>query len=439
MRKILTSIFVIALVAGATYAGTSAFFSDVEVSEGNTLVAGDIDLQIDNESYAIDWNIPDYSGTPSGKFVASTHTSWDVRNLTVERFFDFVDLKPGDYGEDTISVHVGSNDAWVCAAAQITEDNDNTYVDPELDDDPTVGNDPLLSDGELDEEVNFAFWVDDGDNVFESDETVFLDGPISALGGAGQIALADSNGSVLGDNIPVPGGETFYIGKYWCFGEMEETPVAQGEGSPIDRNATGFSCDGASVNNASQTDIVVADLQFYAEQSRNNEQFSCSDWTPESQEEQVNSLILENKNPNDWDEVLTGDERSGVLTWEGDGPTFDFSNTFEATGLDPNTEYSLIYAPDPWPQGIGEDQSDGTGTESTLLGDGVSNIDGDLLIQNEVDLGYDLPHPNDANHPTGAKIWLVLSSDHNGTEMTKWNPTEYLFETDFIQYDDTDN
>ena len=284
-RRIITSLLTILVAAVVVVGATTAFFSDTETSVGNTFAAGDIDLQIDNTSYAIDWNIPGFQN-PTGAFVASTHTSWTMRDLTVEKFFDFVDLKPGDYSEDTISIHVGSNDAWVCAAARITDDNDNTYVEPEVADDLTVGVDPLLTDGELDDGLNFAFWVDDGDNVFEDGEQVFLEGPLSGLGEAGQIALADSNSSILSEGEPIPGGETFYIGKIWCFGDLtpnqrpdREDPNPQ-LNNPVNRG-TGWTCDGSFVNNAAQTDVVVGDLQFYAEQARHNDQFSCREnWKP---------------------------------------------------------------------------------------------------------------------------------------------------------------
>lgn len=279
MKKLLLGILTAGAVAGVTFAATNAFFSDTETSIGNTFVAGDIDLQIDNTSYAIDYNIPGFA-TPTGAFVASTNTSWSLRDLTIEKFFDFIDLKPGDYGEDTISIHVGSNDAWLCAAAQITDDSDQSCTEPELVDDPTCV--PTATNGELDEDLNFAFWVDDGDNVFEVGEEVFLDGPLGGLGQQGQIALADSLGSVLPDDGPVPGDSTFYIGKIWCFGNLTEAPLPDREdpnpalNNPINRG-TGFICDGALVDNAAQTDRIVGDLEFYAEQARNNSTFVCSE------------------------------------------------------------------------------------------------------------------------------------------------------------------
>ncbi|GAI83933.1 unnamed protein product, partial [marine sediment metagenome] len=40
-----------------------------------------------------------------------------------------------------------------------------------------------------------------------------------------------------------------------------------------------------------------------------------------------------------------------------------------------------------------------------------------------------------------AKIWLVLTDDVDceGNEMFGWNPTEYLFEGDVINFTDTDD
>lgn len=272
-----------AVIIGATF----AFFSDTETSTGNTFVAGEIDLKIDNESYAIDFNIPNFDGTPAGVLAFSAGTSWSTTDLTTQKFFDFSDLKPGDFGEDTISIEVGSNDAWMCAAAQVTQDTDETCTDPEDADDPTC-TDPN-GDGELDDQVNFSFWKDDGDNVLEDDEvqSIFLAGPISGLGGQGQIALVDAQGGPLGPD-PVPGGSTSYIGKAWCFGTPNATPVAQdGSGKlpnstngPLIRG-TGFTCDGDSLDNSAQTDKVVGDIEFFAVQSRNNPTFDCDEgYTP---------------------------------------------------------------------------------------------------------------------------------------------------------------
>src|SRR3989344_1767210 len=138
MKKILFSSGLIVFVAAVTLSATGAFFSDTETSTGNTFTAGDIDLKIDNESYALDFNIPGFQD-PEGNLVFNPATSWELKDLVPgqDHFFNFEDVKPGDYGEDTISIHVGSNDAWMCAAARITNDTDQSCTEPELADDPT--------------------------------------------------------------------------------------------------------------------------------------------------------------------------------------------------------------------------------------------------------------------------------------------------------------
>lgn len=287
MKKILFSSGLIVFVAAVAISATGAFFSDSETSTGNTFTAGDIDLKIDNESYALDFNIPGFDN-PQGALVFNEATSWTLKDLVPgeDHFFNFEDVKPGDYGEDTISIHVGSNDAWLCAAARITDDSDQSCTEPELADDPTCV--PTDTDGELDSIIQFAFWADDGDNVFEpgqaasgTPETIFLGGPLSNLDDAGQLALADVNGGAFGGD-PVPGGETVYIGKIWCAGTLTQTDEPQdGFGnvkSPL--TGTGFTCDGSSIDNAAQTDRVQGDMMFYAVQSRNNRQFSCDSWDP---------------------------------------------------------------------------------------------------------------------------------------------------------------
>ena len=292
-RKILMSLGVLVFVVALSLGVTGAFFSDTETSTGNTFTAGDIDLQIDNESYVTD---------STGALVASPETSWGLKDLVpgVDHFFDFDDLKPGDVGEDTISIHVGSNDAWMCAAARVMVNSDETCTDPEQTDE--TGNCVVETDGtngDLASQLNFMFWHDDGDNVLEEGETPFLGGPLSNIGSAGQITLADSVSSILGQNIPIPGGTTFYIGKAWCFGALTASTTAQDRqgklpgstNGPLVRG-TGVSCDGAPLNNISQTDKVQGDLQFYATQSRNNSAFTCSqNYTPTWPEEVTRATV----------------------------------------------------------------------------------------------------------------------------------------------------
>lgn len=261
-----------ALVVGST----GAFFSDSETSVDNIFTAGAIDLKVDNSSY--------YNG------LVSSSTSWLSTDLTIEKFFNFSDLKPSDYGEDTISLHVDTNDAYLCADVTLTSNLDNTQTEPEIADDP----DGLIS-GELANEVNFIWWADDGDNVLENDEEVISSGPIGALtlNSTSTVTLADSVSNIwTGIGGPVIGDQTYYIGKAWCFGGIGQVPLAQdnvgnvrnpsldndginGPGRPEDG---GYSCSGANLNNSTQTDSLTANVSFTAVQSRHNSNYLC---TPE--------------------------------------------------------------------------------------------------------------------------------------------------------------
>src|SRR3972149_3922662 len=123
MRKLILGGLVILAPSMVAFLLTSSFFSDTETSTGNTFQAGAIDLKIDNTSY--------YNGQPS------TLTTWTLDDLTNQLFFNFTDVKPGDWGEDTISLHVDTNDAWACMDMNLTSDDDNTCTESELSDGDT--------------------------------------------------------------------------------------------------------------------------------------------------------------------------------------------------------------------------------------------------------------------------------------------------------------
>ena len=273
MKRIIGSLVIISGVLALGVAGTRAFFSDSETSTGNVLQAGSIDLKIDNTSY--------YNG------VYNPGTSWlTAVDLTDELFFNFLDLKPGDYGEDTISIHVDDNPSWLCADVTLTSDAENSVTEPE-DDLADTGPTGELADG-----VNFIWWADDGDNVLEDNETTLPSGPLGVLsaGQSATVALADSQTNIWSPGpspSPFPGAVTRYIGKAWCYGDIVQTPVAQdgqgalgtpgeiGSNGPDFRTA-GFTCDGTLVTNIGQSDSLTADISFRSVQARHNDQFVCA-------------------------------------------------------------------------------------------------------------------------------------------------------------------
>jgi predicted ribosomally synthesized peptide with SipW-like signal peptide len=263
---------VIGLVASAIGMGTYAYFSDTETSSGNTFTAGSIDLKIDNHCYfngdECAWDETDnryewQSGPNQGE---ECYCTWDLTDLVGELFFNFADLKPGDYGEDTVSLHVYNNDAWGCVEFKNLESDDNTCTEPELE--AESGCAPGY-DGELDENLYFVFWVDDGDNVYEpGTDTILMNGSASDVLDGRTYVLADSeNSNVFTGKIePLTGSVDYYIGKMWCFGDLDWN-----ENTP----STDWTCDGSSVGNEAQTDSLTGDIEFYVIQARNNPDFLC--------------------------------------------------------------------------------------------------------------------------------------------------------------------
>ncbi|OGF89180.1 hypothetical protein A3I27_02075 [Candidatus Giovannonibacteria bacterium RIFCSPLOWO2_02_FULL_43_11b] len=294
MKKIITSLGVIIAVAALVVGATTAFLSDTETSSGNTFAAGAIDLKIDNESY--------YNG------VLNELTSWfpaaDLPNGKL--FFNFTDLKPDDEGEDTISLHVNDNDAYICMDMVLTSNDDKSSNEPELDagDLPEEINNTW--DGELAQNLQMFWWADDGDNVYEVGENPITDGVQTVTNMFGpdhsfSVPLADSLNNIWTPNAPgpVPGDTTVYIAKAWCFGTLTLNPFAQdgvGTDGPLapDREGTGVTCDGTALGNITQTDGVTLDLAFRAVQSRHIPDYVCGDGEPRTAKITVIKVVNNN-------------------------------------------------------------------------------------------------------------------------------------------------
>jgi len=262
-RKILLSLSTIGIIAAIAVSGTIAYFNDTETSEGNTFTAGAIDLKIDNHSWYNGEYRPDLS--------------WELDDLTGHLFFDYEDMKPTDWGEDTISLHVNGNDAWACMDFNLYNADDNGLTEPEESTGDTTGG---PGRGELQDQIHFVWWADDGDNVLEEGESVFQQMILLGELNAFSIALADASGNGVLSSNPLVGNEDYYIGKAWCFGDFVLTPVPQdgygyGNNNGPDVRGFGINCDGSSTNNLTQSDSVQIALGFRAIQSRNNEQFVC--------------------------------------------------------------------------------------------------------------------------------------------------------------------
>jgi predicted ribosomally synthesized peptide with SipW-like signal peptide len=176
----------------------------------------------------------------------------------------------------------------------------------------------------------------------------------------------------------------------------------------------------AEVTNWAQGDKMTFDIEIYGEQL-NGPEMPGLFLVPKEQAGptgETGKWIIK------WNDVLNLGIY-GELKYNTKGPTFDYEFDGSAPLLD--TDYDLIYYPDPWP-----------GTGLIVIGSGHSNaVTGDISFSGSINLDTDLPIATDYNYPDGAKIWLVLHSDNDGAKMTAWNPAYYLFEFSLIKYDDT--
>jgi predicted ribosomally synthesized peptide with SipW-like signal peptide len=276
MKKIVLSLAAIVFVGALAAGATGAFFSDSETSTGNTFTAGAIDLKIDSQAH---YNGNTCTEVTAGIFQWTGQSAypvpgtpcdgtWSLTDLGItNKFFNFGDVKPGDNGEDTVSLHIDNNPAWACVDIRTTSNDENTHTQPEINaGDASAG---PVGNGELAQNIHFFTWLDNattsgavlGDNIWQAGEPI-LYGPaaLSDVGATTTLALADS---VTNGATPLSPSATNYIGLAWCAGTLNVSVPGT------------ISCDGSTMGNQSQTDSATADITFRVEQSRNNANFRC--------------------------------------------------------------------------------------------------------------------------------------------------------------------
>ena len=147
-RKILYSLISLGIFT-LLIGGAIAYFTDTETSTGNKFVAGKLNLQIDN---TCNYNGKVCANGYWGDTQEACSCTWSAKDLTNELFFNFLDVKPGDTGEDTVSIHVDDNPAWICAELYNVKNFENGCDKPEDLIDTTCGTgltDPGEGLGEL--------------------------------------------------------------------------------------------------------------------------------------------------------------------------------------------------------------------------------------------------------------------------------------------------
>lgn len=235
----------LAVIAAALAGAFGAYSMGTFVSPtAATFTTGGIELTIDSKAF--------YNK------LAYPKSTWSAKDLKpyYDRFFDFKDVKPGDTGTTTISLHIKKASAYACLTFDDFKDSENGQNEPEK---PT---DPTTTLGELGKGVEFFAWYDDGDNKFEvGEKPLFGTTTQSAIQTVKNktYALADyAHGSAWLD------GSTHYVGIAWCAGNMS-----------VNLAAAKVGCDAAALGNDAQTDSLSFSVALSAVSSTQDKKYLC--------------------------------------------------------------------------------------------------------------------------------------------------------------------
>ncbi|GAB7092984.1 hypothetical protein JCM30237_01360 [Halolamina litorea] len=272
-RQILAGMGAVGLASAGAGLGTTAYFSDTESFSGNTLQAGELDLKLDYKStymggagrldHVQAMGYPDAEDLGEGRYLLGQaptpedEIEWE--NLVQSNEFDFCspeadqylvngdeipvftldDIKPGDSGEVTISLHICDNPAWVKMNGSLYDNLENGMSEPEMEaDDLNPG-----EIGELADEIQVCVWYDeDCDNVYEATGT----GQQQEL----EVALvSDTSGSMSGANLTaLKNAATSFVGN--LSSPDEAAAISFSSGTSLDQQlTTNYSAVQNAINN----------------------------------------------------------------------------------------------------------------------------------------------------------------------------------------------
>jgi predicted ribosomally synthesized peptide with SipW-like signal peptide len=249
-RKVLAGLGAVGLASAGAGLGTSAYFSDREAFADNTLVAGKLDLLVDwQQHYTFDGETqfvnahPDHDGDGEQSIPADNDAGQlryrdfadpddpdsNGANLAVlncenipplseadfgedpitgdpmDSLVQLRDVKPGDAGEITFSLHLCDNPGYIWMQADNVSDSDGVRTEPELAVDETPG-------GDLARQIEATLWYDaDCDNVHDEETPSDI---MLTLDFSGSMLYDQFGGVVSSDDITVDGttyGETTKI------------------------------------------------------------------------------------------------------------------------------------------------------------------------------------------------------------------------------------
>jgi hypothetical protein len=189
-----------------------------------------------------------------------------MKNLVpgADHFFNYPDVKPGDFGCNVISMHVTTGDAFLCMDFGNLKNNDNGVNEPESIVDPNGS-----TTGELAGGLQFFGWVDNGDGIYQSTEKILFGTSTKSA-----LTVLNNKSYPIGDSKS--GGackqnDTRYFATCWCAGALT-----------VNTTTGKMTCDGSALGNAAQTDSMTLDVSIRAISSQENPKFICSTSTATS-------------------------------------------------------------------------------------------------------------------------------------------------------------
>ena len=246
-RKLLGGLGAIGVASAGAGLGTTAYFSDEESFEDNTIVAGELDLKMDYRMtyrgghgrlaelqnnypdatfvdedmeptdedtgvYLLD-QVPGLENYPgAGDWVRGANGIFDPESEEGEGFrreelidagdleealIRIGDVKPGDYGEVTFSTHLYDNPGYMWIGGALTANDQNGYTEPEevaLDELGLPTDDPD-GEGQLADAIEAKIWYDDNcDNIHQ-------EGGEGEGEGVDVMLVIDTSGSMSGSRI----------------------------------------------------------------------------------------------------------------------------------------------------------------------------------------------------------------------------------------------
>jgi len=241
-RKMLAGLGAIGVASAGAGLGTTAYFNDTESFDGNTLTAGQLDLLVDwqqtydfgegrqfvsahpdhdgdgEQSIEIDGEVSKYSDFPDETDEDSNGANLPVLTCDnipplseadfgtdpvtgeeMETLVQVTDVKPGDSGEITFSLHLCDNPGYIWMQAGNVSEDGGAGTEPEMLVDP----DNL---GDLGDAIQATLWYDeDCDNVYDGAEPVDI---MLTLDFSGSMLYEEYGGLVSEDDITV-GGTTY--------------------------------------------------------------------------------------------------------------------------------------------------------------------------------------------------------------------------------------